>query len=94
MARTALPWQVLSIILVHTWILLPPGHMDSQERPIVGFGNSKDFVQGSLGAYFDGQIRSFSAHVGSQPLHSEIINICPDTYAVCREVYYVLHSTV
>jgi hypothetical protein len=69
--------------------------MDIQERPTVGFGSSKDFVQGSLGAYFDGQIRSFSAHVGLQPLYSKIMNICPDTYVVCRKVgkgQYILHS--
>jgi hypothetical protein len=50
--------------------------MDIQERPIVGFDDSKDFIQGSLGAYFNGQIRSFSAHVGLQP---KIISICPTT---------------
>src|SRR5277367_4750599 len=84
MARTVLPGKVLPIILVRTWILLPSRHIDIQERPIVGSGSSKDFVQGSLGAYFDGQIRSFSAHVGLQPLYSKIINICPDTYAIVR----------
>ena len=68
MARTALPGRVLPIILVRAWILLPFRHMDIQKRPIVGFGSSKDYVQGSLGAFFDGQIRSFSAHVGLQPL--------------------------
>lgn len=45
--------------------------MDIQEHPIVRFGSLKDFIQGSLGAYLDGEIRSFSAHVGLQPLYSK-----------------------
>jgi hypothetical protein len=69
--RTSLPGWVLPIILVRTWIFFPFRHMDIQERPIVGFGSLKDFIQGSLGAYLDGGIHSFSAHVGLQPLYSK-----------------------
>jgi hypothetical protein len=97
MARTTLPGWVLPIILFRTWILLPSWHMNVQERPIVGFGSTKDFVQGSIGTYFDGQICSFSAYVGLQPLYSKMINICSDTYAVYRKVglgQYVLYSAV